>query len=82
MLPSGNDAAITLAENLGLLSLDKDKPITFTRIDNEGPIAVEHFISLMNDRTMSLGMCNTEFKDPCGLLNGTSTSLDIELCGE
>lgn len=44
MLPSGNDAAMTLAENLGLLWIDASSQISFAKIDSEGGTGMETFV--------------------------------------
>ena len=59
MLPSGNDAAITIAENIGLIMIEPNSNISFNRIDQQGYAAVQKFVEFMNKRALELGMMNT-----------------------
>lgn len=59
MLPSGNDAARTVAVHIGReASGDPDM-----NVDD----AMEEFVRLMNERAEELGLRNTHFKNPHGL---------------
>lgn len=58
MLPSGNDAAYTVAVSVArIVSKDPDMP------DKQ---AVDYFCGLMNDMALELGMTNSHFADPDG----------------
>ena len=80
MLPSGNDAALALAQYFGkliffngqiVLDASKDKDIDF----------VSCFVSQMNINASILGLTNTHFNNPHGLSdeNNKSTAVDIAL---
>ena len=93
MLPSGNDAALTLAEYYGnqlkqaylygsfnkkLLKSDTDERIKLRR-----PISC--FLYYMNKRAKKLGMYNSKYANPHGLMNkkNVSTAEDmVKLCIE
>lgn len=64
MLPSGNDAAYAIAENLGrAMLIDEGR-------DNESndiSLCIERFVEEMNNKAYALGMMNTFFANPCGL---------------
>jgi len=60
-LPSGNDAALTFAENFGMFALFKNK------IKSKNPLI--YFISEMNRKAKELKMNNTNFANPHGLNN-------------
>jgi serine-type D-Ala-D-Ala carboxypeptidase len=67
MLPSGNDAAVALAEHFGS---------RFPGKEGEAPAA--RFIAEMNRRAKSLGMTDTSYLDPNGLSRGCqSTASDL-----
>lgn len=57
MVPSGNDAAIAIAETVG-------KKLGDTKDDNE---AMSIFINKMNERAIEIGCTNTKFTNPHGL---------------
>lgn len=88
MLPSGNDAAVCLAENIGRL-------IRISNGENPNPKILNYsrcvcpdsalFIDLMNQDRKSLGMKNSNFMNPHGLNNpkNFSTCEDLlVLCQE
>ncbi len=56
MLPSGNDAARTLARHVGELLLD-----------GEAGDPIERFVQAMNDKVVEAGLSNTNFTSPDGL---------------
>lgn len=77
MLPSGNDAAETLAEGIGKYNLGTPQE----EVDGGG--ARSWFIHKMNEKVQSLGMMDTYFFNPSGLdgkdvtHTNFSTALDI-----
>lgn len=77
MLPSGNDAAETLAEAGGKYMLGISQDVT------DGGVARRKFISSMNKKTYDLGMLDTYFFNPTGLdedkkeTSTFSTALDL-----
>lgn len=77
MLPSGNDAAETLAEAVGKHALSIDQNVI------DGGVARRKFMDLMNEKAQSLGMLDTYFFNPTGLDEDTeekssfSSSLDL-----
>lgn len=86
MLPSGNDAALVLAENIGrLLRLKKGKNLNRKLLNyKECPRPDSHFfIDLMNETRKGLKMKNSFFMNPHGLNNprNFSTCQDmIHIC--
>lgn len=64
MLPSGNDAAYAIAENLGRKMLVRDG-----RTAEAGDVqsCVARFVDEMNNKAFALGMTDTLFVNPCGL---------------
>jgi D-alanyl-D-alanine carboxypeptidase len=79
MLPSGNDAAYTLAEYVGyLLTMPEGKRsskrhrIDLTKVNTNG--LVQEFVSEMNKRAYAMGLYNTRFSNPHGLQNALNTS--------
>lgn len=66
MLPSGNDAALAIAEYLGCL-LNPDSPY-------------KAFINHMNTLAQSLGLKSTTFRNPHGLSISINTSTAFEVC--
>lgn len=79
MLPSGNDAAYTLAQYVGyLISIPQDKrpakrqKIDLTKVNTSG--YVQEFVYEMNKRGYELGLYNTRFSNPHGLQNALNTS--------
>mmetsp|Transcript_8203 Transcript_8203/g.16162 ORF Transcript_8203/g.16162 Transcript_8203/m.16162 type:complete len:306 (+) Transcript_8203:960-1877(+) len=69
MLPSGNDAAKTLAENLGAML----KPVGCKETDSE------HFVKRMNYYAKQLGLQKTKFLNPHGLAHRSNRSTTREL---
>ncbi len=61
MIPSGNDAAMALAENLGRYLVEGD--------DVNDDDALSAFVSAMNNKTVELGCTDTIFENPHGLDN-------------
>jgi D-alanyl-D-alanine carboxypeptidase len=72
MLPSGNDAALTLAENFGvyfyfqskefLLKYGNNDTISNVKITNPAG----YFVKEMNETTSKLGLTNTFYSNPHG----------------
>ena len=58
MVPSGNDAALAIAETLG------------KKWANSGEDSVTAYVRKMNEKAAELGMTNTLFENPHGLDNG------------
>lgn len=58
LIPSGNDAAYSVATYVGRISLKNKKA------DEE--LAVQEFVRLMNEKATALGLKNTNFKNPDG----------------
>lgn len=74
MLPSGNDAAIALAEHVGKRILRRD--------GNQNPSDIESyniFIDLMNKNAKKLHMKNTHFSNPHGMRNDNNLSTASDL---
>ena len=75
MVPSGNDAAVAIAESVGALLVDSAKESGTDIIDAEGaPIdlgskdaAYDAFVSKMNEMAGELGCTDTRFTNPHGL---------------
>ncbi|MCO5221142.1 MAG: D-alanyl-D-alanine carboxypeptidase [Thermomicrobiales bacterium] len=67
MLPSGNDAAHAIARSLGYQDGASDDE------------AVDHFMGLINQRVLDMGLTNTHLRNPHGLSeeNHYSTARDI-----
>lgn len=59
LLPSGNDAAMTIAVNIAKIETGNDN------MDNKA--AVDEFVKLMNKKAEELGLENTHFANPHGL---------------
>ena len=84
MLPSGNDAAYTLAEYIGyLLHLSQkghhktEAFASYRQMDlsmKNTAHFVQEFISKMNEKALKLGLFNTRFSNPHGLQNALNTS--------
>lgn len=77
MLPSGNDAAYTFAENFGTYAMFKNK------VKSKNPVS--YFIQEMNRKARDLRLSNTSFANPHGLnnKNNFSSAVDIaRLCNE
>jgi hypothetical protein len=82
MLPSGNDAAMCIAENVGrLLRLQTDDLINFQIYSGYNTFQPDFllFMNLMNVHARELGLYDSFFSNPHGLNNekNTSTCLDL-----
>jgi len=84
MLPSGNDAAISLAESFGTyIYLKSDKCKQRTKVDPTHPTqkvknAIKYFLNLMNKTAIELGLKNTYYANPHGLINTESYSTAVD----
>lgn len=83
MLPSGNDAAYTLAEYVGYFMVLTEKDETSDELeipqfvdltDVNTNSYVQEFISKMNETALQLGLNNTRFSNPHGLQNAMNLS--------
>ncbi|CAD8154356.1 unnamed protein product [Paramecium pentaurelia] len=77
MLPSGNDAAMTLAENFGIYAMYQNK------IKGKNPLI--YFIQEMNNKARELRMSQTTYANPHGLnnKNNVSSAYDVsKLCNQ
>lgn len=78
MVPSGNDAAIAIADCLGsdFLKQAKEQNTTLRRMDGsaldaDNPThALDAFVVKMNEKAVALGCTNTIFQNPHGLDDG------------
>lgn len=61
MLPSGNDASVSFAENFGKRLAGKKNA------DDDEKSAYDHFIAAMNRKAAEIGMKSTHFNNPHGL---------------
>jgi hypothetical protein len=82
MLPSGNDAAICIAENIGrLIRLQTDSISNFQIYSGYDSLQPDflNFIKLMNQNAQELELHNSHFANPHGLnhVNNTSTCEDL-----
>ena len=85
MLPSGNDAAVAIAESIGKKLMDeafasqKNDEGTPKCKPSKNPIW--YFVSQMNAKAKELGMNNTRFANPHGLneKDNISTALDMAI---
>lgn len=59
LVPSGNDAAVALAETVGAQMIQKDPSL--------GSNPVDVFVKAMNDKANELGCTNTVYENPHGL---------------
>lgn len=82
MLPSGNDAAYAIAENLGrTMLIDEGR----SNESNDISLCIGRFVEEMNNKAYALGMTDTFFANPCGLddegFEGSheSTAYDVAL---
>ncbi len=74
MLPSGNDAAVAIANEGGsILKVNKNKKINLEE-DN-----VKCFVKYMNQTAKSIGMKTSSFANPHGLPNPNNLSNAYEL---
>lgn len=67
MLPSGNDAAIALAEYMGKYYTSSES-------------SYNEFLNQMNDHACLLGMTNTHYKNPHGLSYTRNLSTAFDVC--
>lgn len=75
MVPSGNDAGVAIAENVGKLFVDDAKSSGKEVLDVDGsPIdlssgtaAYDAFVAKMNEKASELGCANSRFTNPHGL---------------
>jgi D-alanyl-D-alanine carboxypeptidase len=82
MLPSGNDAAYTLAEYGGYLLVHhcfddflSEQEVSKIDLTKESTaLYVQEFLRAMNDKARSLGLTATWFSNPHGLPNALNTS--------
>jgi len=75
MLPSGNDAAYTLAENLGAILLEKRGE----NIKNE-KAKVQAFLQEMNKLASKVGLTDSFYANPHGLMNYMNKSTAFDAC--
>lgn len=77
MLPSGNDAACSLAEHFGSRFAEKKEG------NGEASESYDSFIAEMNRRAAEIGMKSTHFENPHGLPNEkhVTTARDLALLG-
>lgn len=68
LLPSGNDAAVALAEHFGG---------RFQKADSQEKDTVRLFVAEMNDRAKAMGMKDMSFVDPNGLGANKSSARDM-----
>ncbi len=69
LLPSGNDAAVALAEHFGPRLRDEDQAA-----EEDG---VKLFVAAMNRRARELKLAETKFLDPNGLARNESSARDL-----
>ena len=82
MMPSGNDAAICVAEYFGQLIYKKMLPEYHRKYKNTN-YAINYFINEMNKNAVDLELIRTKFANPHGLgnTNNKSTAEDVgKLC--
>lgn len=85
MLPSGNDAAWAIAENLGDEMRKRKESVPINKSNSEGrkepfeQSSVHVFIKQMNKQARLLSMMNSHFSNPHGLSDkkNTSTAFDV-----
>lgn len=78
MIPSGNDAAIAIAESVGHLVIEQAQESGATLTASDGSIiggdtdddALSVFVALMNQKAEELGCTDTVFENPHGLDDG------------
>lgn len=71
LLPSGNDAAMTIAANVGRIHTGDE--------NLDAAAAVEDFVVLMNAKATDLGLKNTHFVNPHGLMDSDHYTTPAEL---
>ena len=69
LLPSGNDAAVAVAEHFG-----PQFPASATPAEED---AVKRFVAEMNRRAKSLNLAETAYRDPNGLAGNKSSARDL-----
>ena len=88
MLPSGNDAAFTLAEHFGQILMDNKIGSSSLKGFGGSPFnqypTVKHFLRQMNLNAQALGMNDTFYDSPHGLRNerNFSTAYDVAILVE
>lgn len=75
LLPSGNDAAYSIAEYFGMLLLEIGLPPITKSYD---PVTV--FVAEMNKNAKELGLSCTHFANPHGLPNVANKSTALDIC--
>jgi D-alanyl-D-alanine carboxypeptidase len=84
MLPSGNDAALSLAESFGsYIYLRSDKCKAKTEIDPDHPNKkvknpIKYFLHMMNQTAFELGLKSTFYANPHGLFSHEAFSTAID----
>jgi len=84
MLPSGNDAAISLAESFGsYIYLKSEKCKQRVKQDPQHATkkvknALKYFLNLMNKTATDMGLKNTYYANPHGLINTDSYSTALD----
>ena len=71
LIPSGNDAALTIAVNVAKIQTGNKN------LDNQ--TAIQDFVKLMNDKASSFGLTSTHFVNPHGLQDGDHYTTAKEL---
>jgi len=76
MLPSGNDAAFALADYFGTLLFDRKQVAVVPTCPNSQFInmTAKYFLKEMNFNAQKLGMTNTYYDSPHGLMNKSNYS--------
>lgn len=91
MLPSGNDAALTIAENFGaFLYLDSIGKTSYLKsildfdLSREQSLhninILQYFLNQMNATTKELDLTDTSFANPHGLNNKANRSTAYDVC--
>lgn len=78
LLPSGNDAAVALAEHVGD-RFDPPAEAAGSKQDGDAPDALARFVAEMNRRAAKLGMEGTHYFDPHGNSANRSCARDLLL---
>jgi D-alanyl-D-alanine carboxypeptidase (penicillin-binding protein 5/6) len=84
MLPSGNDAALSLAESFGsYIYLKSERCRVRTEMDSDHPNKkvknpIKYFLHLMNQTAHELGLKNTFYSNPHGLFSHEAHSTAID----
>ena len=74
MLPSGNDAAYTIAEYFGQFILEQKNQTKFNEKSKFVNTPVKYFLKEMNQNAAKLKMTNTFYDSPHGLVNKSNFS--------